>query len=338
VARTTPILSPVGSDHGTTDFSAIRRRSDRLPVQRVLGVNNAVVAADVRTVTRLDTKVWELAGAGPQERLIVKLENPVGGETTQQFEHRHAHVTFLAQQALQGVPDASPLTQAELAEIATLTPAAVGNDVTDLQQFIAAPHGLVFLKVTKVEMGKHLDRRIRDVQAAFGPQGRKLKSGKEALDALSAQIRSQAVLRALGRMAAFDLVVNNADRFRPEGTVNPKNIDFSDTNAVIPIDNLDPNNRIDPTNPNDWQARQHMTSRAGIDAWAVLAVEDLAKKVSYAGDPFGDLYNDFVTGMYAGVVALKAQQGQMQGRANATADPHSKALATEIARRLGLLP
>src|SRR5262245_7593945 len=73
---------PVERTHEGAQFSAVRRRTDRAPVQRVLDVNNTVVAADVASVQQLDAKVWQLSGQG-NDRLIVKIEVAVGAETPQ---------------------------------------------------------------------------------------------------------------------------------------------------------------------------------------------------------------------------------------------------------------
>ncbi len=310
-------------------------------VQRVLAVNNAIALADINTVTKVDAKVWVLDGHA-NDRVVIKIENPAGGETEAQFAGRHEYITWLAlNTALAGVPDASAVTPGELNVLSGLgvpEGGRLGNPT--LQSLAAAPHGLVFLKVAHVQMGKHLQKRIDEAKASMLKGGRGFGQKQHALVVL---INTQATVEAFGQIALFDLVVNNADRFRPDGTVNTKNLDFSAADQPMAIDNLDPNNRIDVVSAVDqWAGRARAVSRDGRSGYAVLLLQHLFEEAGL--DPYDvnrqDLLRaigNFRTGMATGVANLKAQEAALRAKALADGDPHRQALGNRIADRIQAL-
>jgi hypothetical protein len=327
--RTRASAGPSRTSHGRV----VRAAPGATVVQRVLGVGQTVTAADLANVTvnKVDAKVWVLTD--PQQgRVVIKIENPVGGETTGQFEGRHDTVTWLAQQALQGVPGAQALTPAELAALAQLNAVEVGKGGPTLASFAAQPQGLVFLKVAHVDMGAHLESRIEAATADMRRGGRR---GFERQAGLLQLMSDQATLQSLGRIAAFDLVVNNADRFRPDGTANPKNIDFDAANQPLAIDNLDPNNRLDA---NAWPGRARVIdrgSRSGYSAKVVLFLLGMVG-IDEQGDPNAVLRTiaAFRAGMELGVTTMKGQEAALRARAALAGDAHRTALGQLVADRL----
>jgi hypothetical protein len=303
------------------DFSAI--------VQRQLDVGNAIVNADVKTITKVDAKVWVLEGHHA-DRVVIKLENPVGGETQSEFAGRHEYVTWLAQQALEGVPDATELTPGELAVLTGLKKPEVGDGPT-LKSFANQPHGLVFLKVAHVGMGAHLAKRFAEAEASLAKGGRGMMKKQTSLESL---ITNPVTLTALGRLAVFDLIVNNADRFRPNATVNEKNIDFNALNQLIAIDNLDPNNRIDA----NWPGRERVLDKGNRSGYSASVVSYLFEKIGRnAAEDAATMVPailSFRAGMEMGAATCKALEAPLRAKAGADPDPHRQMLAGRIADRL----
>lgn len=309
-------------------------------VQRVLDVNNPITLADINTVTKVDAKVWVLEGHA-HDKVVIKIENPLG-ETQAEFTGRHEYITWLAlNTALAGVPGATALAPGELNVLSALAlPEAGGKGVPTLQSCAANPHGLVFIKVAHVQMGKHLQKRIDEARERMAKGGRGFGQQQGALVAL---INAQARVETFGQIALFDLVVNNADRFRPEGTVNTKNLDFDAADQPIAIDNLDPNNKIDVASPVDqWDGRNRATTKAGRSGYAAQVIGNLFEEAGM--DANGVHRNDalraigyFRTGMNTGVANLKAQEAALRGKAVADPDPHRQAIGNRLADRIQAL-
>ena len=154
-----------GDRAATGDFATIRRRTGTPTAQRVLGPNSPILGADVQSVTQLDAKVWLLEGHH-NDAVVVKIEVAMGAEPPARFEERRGHVQDLAANTLPGVPVADAVTPADLAVIAALDPAVVGADAGQLAQCAAQPGNLVFVKVAKVDMGRHLQHRVAAAEAA----------------------------------------------------------------------------------------------------------------------------------------------------------------------------
>ena len=305
-----------------------------VPVRRQLAVGNPIVAGDVAAIEKVDAKVWILHGHANDE-LVVKIEAPAGGETPAQFEGRHDYVTWLAQQALQGVPNAAPITAGELVVLGGLNHAEAGGlGAPTLAGLINPPGHFVFLKIAKVAMGRHLAGRIADIAADLRAGGRRrLGRGMARQGVLDAILADPVRLDQLGRIAVFDLIVNNGDRFRADGTVNEKNIDFSQANQPIAIDNLDPNNRIDVANPNVWPGQNRVVGAGERSGYAAAVAQDLADKTQYAGDIFA-LITAIRAGMTNGVATLQGLEAALRLRAAADADAHRQAIGTIIADRI----
>lgn len=300
-------------------------------VRRQLAVGNAIVAQDVASIDKVDNKVWILRGHHNDE-LVVKIEGPAG-ETPAQFEGRHDYVTWLAQQALNGVPDAAPIDAGELGVLGGLNVVEGGNPQPTLASFANLPGNFVFLKITKVNMGKHLERRIAEIDADLRAGGRRTQRGLQRQGALDAILADPGRLDQLGRIAVFDLVVNNGDRFRADGTVNEKNIDFDAANQPIAIDNLDPFNRIDVANPGNWPGAGRVVDRGSRSGYAAAIAQDLVVKTQYAGDPVA-LITAFRAGLTNGVATLKGLEAALRQRVAADGDAHRQQIGTVVADRI----
>ena len=241
---------------------------------------------------------------------------------------------WLARQALEGVPDVAPLSAAELAVVTGLDANVVGQDAGTLQGHInALPGSIVLFKMENVAMGRNLQARVEHIRGLLGRPA-DMRQGMAAQGTLSGLIARPATLRSLGRIAVFDLVVNNPDRFKPEGEVNLTNVDFATGGDVIALDNLDPNNRIDA----QWQGRAALLDRRAMEDWANRVVEYLAEKLSYLGDAGNDLWPDFVGGMRIGIRDLRNLEGDLRTRVEAEPDAHRQELGRRLLIRIEALP
>ncbi len=111
-----------------------------------------------------------------------------------------------------------------------------------LQGFLAQPQGLVFFKAAHVDVGSNLKDLVDAANREFGRRG--LEAGQKKRLELQAMFQSAPMMTSLGRMAAFELMGNNYDRFRPDGTASTTNLDFGNAQP-LGIDNLDPFNRME---------------------------------------------------------------------------------------------
>ncbi len=283
---------------------AQRKEHSNQVIQRMLGVGQNVQAQDVATVTKVHNKVWVLRGY-QGDSVVIKIEVPQGGEGKQGFEARHEYVTWLAQKVLAGVPNAEAMTANEVAELTQVqVQEGGGKGPPTLQNFAATSlPGDVFLKVETVAMAQNLEDKIQAAQAPQGGWGRQVSP--------QAIITNPATLTELGKMAVFDLIVNNADRFRPNnagvGVVNEANIDFNTAHQAIAIDNLDPNNRIVP---NVWPGKDRVKTKGNRAGYAAEAVQDMMTKVGGITIDIPTLKPHIIafrTGMEQAVTALKGQ-------------------------------
>jgi hypothetical protein len=305
-----------------------RKPGDGSPVvQRALGVNNPLAVNDVATVKRVDAKVWILEGH-QHDSVVIKMEPFQGGEGAEGFAARHEYVTYLAEQVLAGVPGATALTPTEVALLSQL-PAeqdpqhhgGPGHTLTDYVTTPGAPY--LYLKVERVAMGKNLEARINAQQQGGGGGG---GAWGHALTPLKV-ITAPGTLRELGKQAAFDLVVNNPDRFRPidegypGGRVNMKNIDFNQNARPIAIDNLDPNNRIltseeaQERNAPEWEGGPHVLTKRARSSYAAATVTDLMTAIGGIATDRQTLKPyilEFRTGMEEAVTTMKGLAGVLR--------------------------
>ncbi len=249
------------------------RFAGRAPIQRVLDHTAPLAAPDIAGVTQLAPKVWRLNGHGP-DSVIIKIEALGNAETPEQFKTRAAYTTELAHLVLQGVPQASELSPADTAIITGLNPAAAGMaDAAGLQGFLNAPHGLVFFKAETVNVGSNVRELIDTANADFK---KSLKAGTKSMGVLQSRLMTGPMMRSMGRQAAFDMIVNNYDRFRPDGTVNLTNLDISDT-VALGIDNINP---WDPLT-DKWEGAPHLQSEANARKFCNQIVDCIAEQTGY---------------------------------------------------------
>lgn len=277
--------------------------SARGPVQRVLGHNQPIVGNDVASVARVGGKlVYIVTGTPGNGRVVVKFETFGASESLAEYGDRSRVLRDLAATVLQNVPGSARLTPADMAAIAQI-PAAIGGDVADLQQMAAGVLNgaqgydrLLALKMQHMDVGQNLEH-----MADHGPQ-------------VSLE---PALWREFGRMAAFDMLVSNNDRFNPDG-VNLENVDVRALQGVS-LDVVDSNSPLKSALP--WEGWAIYRDPA---AWSLKTVGEMCDRFGVLPLYFHSLLDAFRTGfaqakatLAAQEPALRAQGPRLQGRGQA---------------------
>jgi len=350
--------------------SALKSGGDA--IQRILNVNNAIIANDISDVTIKKAPVFKLWGLG-NDTLIVKYERFMQAADFQNNnaygKERERAIYDLASNSLKRVPNSVRLTVLEIQELKNLLNATqdggmlknLANDYINNN----APPG-VFIKMPEVDVGESLGALIDAANAErstaapeAGPNRSKVRN--IILDAKK--------LNHLGRIAAFDLLVGNTDRFRADGNTNYDNLDFSsDKGKTLPIDNFDPNGPIEDTPI--WLANQGaiLTNDQAMQNWAVLVIQNLfaasgeflvetyqkqrllkgpkTKEVSKSRQ-WSDIMDqraknlayDFYTGMLLSLTLMKTKRLHLHGQATAVgASAETREIKGRLAARLAQLP
>jgi hypothetical protein len=194
-----------------------------------------------------------------------------------------------------------------------------------------------------VNVGNNLqamvDNARQEMATAKGRAG--MARALNTAQALDATIMNANMMTSMGRMAAFDLIVNNFDRFRPDGTANLTNLDIGG-GVALGIDNLNPNDRLlDPNQPgvDDWEARDIFRDEGSATIYAHQVVDFLAEQTGHRQDNLVAFYNQFLQGFKAAAVTMRNQSVAMGGRRNDPGLPMDKQrVARFIYNRLNAVP
>ncbi len=314
----------------------------RAPVQRVLSHTTPIVTGEVDGCQQLSAKVWKLTRANG-ESVIIKFEVMMN-QGLDEFEERAGQTMHLANLVLQGVPGMTPIAPADIAAINGIDATAAGKaDAAGLQQQLANPAGIYVFKAQTVNVGNNLrdmvDNARQEMATAKGRAG--MARALNTAQALDATIMNANMMTSMGRMAAFDLIVNNFDRFRPDGTANLTNLDIGG-GVALGIDNLNPNDRLlDPTQPgvDDWEARDIFRDEGSATIYATQVVNYLAEQVGHRQDNLVAFYNQFLQGFKAAAVQMRNQSVAMGARRNDPLLPGDKRnVAKFIYNRLNAVP
>ena len=313
----------------TSGATGLASTSSQPPSQQQVNVADDISQWSVRKLTKVAARVWILENTA-NVRVVIKCEAPMD---VAEFVPRREYITWLATGAFPGVPDAAQLTSLELDFLETLGVTEVSNsnpglslkDAIDLKN--TSQPNFVFYKLTPVEMGANLEAR---------------KANGESTSSLRQLVFSEGGLKALGRIAAFDLVVNNRDRFRPPAgrysrPVNLTNVDFDSANRPLAIDNVDPANPLIHKNLSTdkaWPGGDMVCSLAGRKAYAGLAVQDLLSQLGLEPNGKEDYVAQFLKGMNEGVTALKGLRKALKAKINGETNPDRKQTGQIILDRL----
>ena len=254
-----------------------------------LVITKPVSEWNLKNITQVDPKVWIFTGKSGEveEKAAVKIE------VTQDLA-RHDCTVYLAGKMFESAPDRRPLTQADTTWITEKVPLKIKNKevrqkqeakFTDGEPVTGAAfdnlttemnvNGSLCLKIEYMDPGGHLLQRISQANT---------DNLREALNQYLFSSESVTLFKIFGRIAAFDLVVSNDDRFRPiqektvtykkktikqeqkdglteaqrkvldeQGSVkikwiqvdsNLKNFDFNAGNCPVALDNFEPNRSV----------------------------------------------------------------------------------------------
>ena len=214
---------------------------------------------------RIPGKLVFILDGGANGIVVVKFET-VGRatESVARFADRQTALRAIAAQVLQNVPGASSLDAADMGAIAQIN-AAGGADLADLKMMadgvLNTRQGfdrLLALKMENINVGQNLEDMVKAAaQAAAAAPAPALVAGAGGRVRAPAPVQGPAPIvrhdsplwQEFGKMAAFDMLVSNNDRFRPEG-VNLQNVDLHGTQGVS-LDVVDPNTPL--RTPDTWE-------------------------------------------------------------------------------------
>lgn len=256
--------------------------------------------------------------------LIIKVEtaNEEGGS----YSGRERELYALARAVLKNTPEAEQLTPNDIAAIDAI-PDDMGA-AADLKQTIRdipdQVPGVLFLKVESVGVGVNL----QDLWQG-GPEHQTQKQNQK----LTKILFNQSVMRNLGRMAAFDLLVGNSDRFGTDRQVNPENVDFTRGGSVLPLDNLDPLSRVQP---DVWPGEHYLTSGPGLSDYLTGLTDYLFSLAGLGQDhnKFEGSAMAFGAGMVTALGLMREELPRLHEQAQQ--DGPRGVIAGELARRIGL--
>jgi Domain of unknown function (DUF4157) len=291
-------------------------------VQRVLGVANPIVTADVAHVTRFGTKLAYLLTGHANDSVVIKFEMPGGGETLAQLGARREAIYDLARTVLENTPQARALTAADMNALQQLNfpnqPGAV-NLVGNLQNNLAQQS--IALKIENAGVLESLQVKIQQGTAALA-------------------LLSPTVLRQFGKMAFVDLLVGNTDRFQPGGAVNDQNLDFNAAGETVPLDNLDPFGGGIPVGL-PFPGQNEIVNQAARRGYAMSAVLNLlaAMTLQPGMRQVGRMADEFATGMEDAKTECmrRARRFRLLARNPRTAATPTGTVAQALAGRLGAI-
>ncbi len=338
----------------------------------------AGAVAHVKRVS--DKKLVYILSGHSGDSVVVKIETPGGVEPLEEFAARERALHSLAQASLPNAPGKEPLNTTDKNQLLGLDENQVAGDVRDLKDNLAkvgtqgqALERAIVVKMPKVEVGSDLGSTVAaaaggealpvdSASVRMNPQSA-IKAGPNADDdkqkrriyepvklkpgSHSAQsqvqllMTSPTIFAALGRMATYDLLVSNQDRFRHDGSVNLENIDFTkamfpNMPEVLPLDNMDPWNPLG----DQWNGATPLSGMQEMTAYANKVVGYLLRKsrVELNGKEVGRLQDSFLGGMLHAAYDLKRREPGLRAQAAAPgASAGQQRVANVLAGRLALV-
>lgn len=256
------------------------------------------ITSGMGVVDQLDAKVWCLRSKGQDQRAaIVKYEfagakRTIGGAEAMDF------VLRMASDVLDSAPISARLTSDDFAAISQLESGAqFDKKLSALECLINAngdPGMGAFRKMEFVPLGANLAKRALAMKGEF--RSYQAKARKALL--------SDDNCRALGRIAGFDLMVGNRDRFSivdGKPSLNPKNVDFDTDDRPFPLDNYDPNSSVSLVEPTrqlpNWEGKKGVVTEKGRSDYAQAMVARLWTELLGTDLPPNNLVAEFKAGM-----------------------------------------
>jgi len=326
------------------------------PVQRLLAHTSPIAHGDVVTVRQVGGKLVYILDGRPNNGIVVVKFEVFGNESLARYRDRSEALRAIAASVLQNVPGTAPLTPADMGEIAQIPANAGGADLAHLKTMAAGVLNnqqgydtLLAMKMENINVGQNLEDMVTAANqaaqqapvaaavpaAAPGPGRGGRVRGRGAGPAAPPPVVSpqSAVWREFGRMAAFDLLVSNNDRFAPD-RVNLQNVDMTGQQGVS-LDVVDPNSRLDKAFP--WEGEANFMAPA---AWAQEIVGGMCDSLHVPQMYFAVVLQEFLTGFAAAKTHLKGQEGtyralgpRLGGHGQAQAQSHTYGImATRLHR------
>jgi hypothetical protein len=208
-----------------------------------LSINNPIRTKSVQSVERVGEKLVFVLADNAEARLVVKFETPVR-ESVKQIGERQELIQELARRVLDNVPEVQRLSEEELTVLGGLTVPGSEN-LNQLLEKEELGTASLALKIEHVDVGQSLLDMVNRGQ-------------------VDNRLLSDRNVHSLGKMALFDLLVGNYDRFTApvedehQGAEahhryyygSMENIDFRLTDnryEVVSLDNLAPDDQLRST-------------------------------------------------------------------------------------------
>lgn len=225
----------LGSDKSTPKPKLVIAATSTIKAKYVVGLQR---------VTK-DKDVWLLTGI-TGEKVIVKIEGGSGTETPSQFRGRVEAVNYLAKTVLPRAPKSYRLDVKELDQLILIAEQHQDENLKSSLAKLSETRGKkgatkdittpvdAIVKMEYIDMGDNLLDRVNTPPVSNSQWANQAQE-------LLLEPNADEIWRDMGRLAAFDLVVINSDRFASDGYVGLENIDFSAGNApqLVPLDNVD---------------------------------------------------------------------------------------------------
>lgn len=294
-----------------------------------LALDLPLIKESIARLDRVGDKLVFVVTGLTGERLVLKFEMPGSTETIVEFSRRFELTQDVARICLERLPGVERLADGELAELLSLGVEVEGaTELLDMLNTKNGQPGLkdlsLILKMEHVNVGESLADMVKK-------------------RAVPKDLLSLDTLRDLGKLAMFDLLMGNEDRFHEEKSgrskdtfVNLENIDFRLTDGrlvLVPLDNMSP---VDVLS-------------GGLNkfmALEFLAIGDPAKRRNYAQDvvawlcaeldiapPMNEIpgmQQEFLAGMTDTLTAIRNYLRRLDGGVGS----HRSKILTELIKRL----
>ena len=278
--------------------------------------------------------VFDVAGKDGTH-VIIKIEGVQGPQNAARERINYA----VARAVLRGAAVAEPLTDderellqsldqdvtpAELRKVRELQPSAkkLPTRLAGIDGRLPNAKNLAF-RVQKLQVGRTLEDCVNDGKLPHG-------------------FPTPETLRQLGRMAVFDRLMNNVDRFRPHEDkkkggilLNLANIDFDSTETtLVPVDNFASDGGHPPTEYGSGQVKPQSSStshhdirnKASREAYAKAALEDIYKQTGMRPTDVEkkEYWDHFIAGMQDAVGELVKLREQFSKPGPISGEPGSE--------------
>ncbi len=325
-------------------------------IQRVLAHDTPIAPDEVTKVRQVPDKLVFILSGKAKDEVVVKFES-MGSEPKKEYGDRSAALRWLAAQVLQSVPKSAELSRDDMLAIAKIPATAVSAKGTDLAVLQTSTKGaldgdkemvnLFPLKLESIDVGANLlkaagldsqKRRQQQPQYKYEPTGDRSykQTGTDTPPprpkAVTGITHNSPLWNEFGKMAAFDMLVSNTDRFHLSG-VNLENVDFKlGTEEGVSLDIVDPTTHLTVADVT-WK---EIDIYKKPDEWAEKTVKWMLPVLSI-GESSGILWAlpEFLKGFAAAKTAFDSMQADLRRKVlSLSKDPGAAAPYKVIVRRL----